>query len=483
MASRYPTTKVSSYCYHPVHVVDENKDIFVPCGKCDGCRLHQANTWSQRLGMDMESCPNSIFFNLTWNNKYLPKLIYDRNQHRLISDHSLNIRFDSVKDVPRKDNIVLEEKSFVKITHFDGDFLAYASKRDIQLWLKILRKKIFDIYGKGTKNTSLRYFIISEFGPTTFRPHIHGVLMPEDREVAETILSERFIYTSWQMCDENRVTPFTHFADSGAKGYVTQYLTSSANLPRIYQLCKEVRSWRLSSKAQAVGLAAFSDAEVFRHISDGNMEYVRTIPRLGNKVVLSYPTYLLNRLFPKCYRYGVSSSSRIEFVYGSLLRNICLGRYPSALYTSWLRAFLHPNDYQAAKAAARFCTNRHALTHYLYSLDMVYYKRSMHVLKKWYYDMENINISLRPFDYLLMYDNWNQVIQNSRANIGSWRLAFDLFFASIGLDLNCFEVDARLIYKGYNMTDPQYVLEVQKIKQDMIKQSKYNEYSGNCPHF
>ena len=97
MRSRYPTTKVSSYCYHPIHVVDDTKDIYVPCGKCDGCRLHKANEWSQRLGMDMESNPNSIFFSLTWNNKYLPKLIYDKKQHRLISDHNLNIIFS--KDI------------------------------------------------------------------------------------------------------------------------------------------------------------------------------------------------------------------------------------------------------------------------------------------------------------------------------------------------------------------------------------------------
>ena len=482
MRSRYPTTKVSSYCYHPIHVVDDTKDIYVPCGKCDGCRLHKANEWSQRLGMDMESNPNSIFFSLTWNNKYLPKLIYDKKQHRLISDHDLNIRFDSKKDVLRKDNIVLQEKSFVKITHFDGDFLPYASKRDVQLWLKILRKKIFEIYGNREKNTNIRYFIISEFGPSTYRPHLHGVLLPEDRSVAETIMSERLIYSCWQMCDENRVVPFTHFADSGAKGYVTQYLTCSANLPKIYQLCKEVRPWRLSSKTQAVGLATFSTEEVFENVSRGNLEYTRVIPRLGTKNVLCYPSYLLRRLFPKCYRYGVSSDARIQFVYGGLLRNICIGGYPNTLYSSWLRAFMHPNDYAAAKAAARFCTNRFALTHYLYTLDMLYYKRSMNVLSKWYFEQQNMNIPARSFDFLLMYNNWNEVIQGARSNLGNWSLTFDLFFSSLGLDMSPFDIDARTIYKGHNMTDEQYIKEVDKIKQDMIKQSKYNELSGNCPH-
>ena len=37
MASRYPSIKVVDYCFNPRHVVDEDKDIIVPCGKCEGC--------------------------------------------------------------------------------------------------------------------------------------------------------------------------------------------------------------------------------------------------------------------------------------------------------------------------------------------------------------------------------------------------------------------------------------------------------------
>ena len=54
--------------------MDENKDIIVPCGKCDGCRLHKANEWMLRVANEIESSTYSIFFTLTYSNKYLPCL-------------------------------------------------------------------------------------------------------------------------------------------------------------------------------------------------------------------------------------------------------------------------------------------------------------------------------------------------------------------------------------------------------------------------
>ena len=128
MASRYPITQVVDYCYNPIHVVDDDKDIIVPCGRCDGCLLHKANEWSMRCGMEIEDTPCTIFGSLTYENKYLPKLarvdsckfvrygnfksdgscdlIMD-SQSVWISDHPYNIRFNGVQDVLREDHITV----------------------------------------------------------------------------------------------------------------------------------------------------------------------------------------------------------------------------------------------------------------------------------------------------------------------------------------------------------------------------------------
>ena len=74
MASRYVSTPVVDYCFNPIRVFDDGKDIIVPCGKCDGCLLHKANEWSMRCGMEIEGSPATIFGSLTYSNKYYPKL-------------------------------------------------------------------------------------------------------------------------------------------------------------------------------------------------------------------------------------------------------------------------------------------------------------------------------------------------------------------------------------------------------------------------
>ena len=153
MVSRFPSFTPVDYCFNPVHIKDDQRDILVPCGKCDGCRLHKANDWSFRLVDELENCPNSIFFTLTYNNKFLPKLLLDRYDvdqdgcyfYHYISDHPDNVRFNSVSVVPRNEGLKINTcYPPIPVQHSDVFCLAYASKKDIQLWLKLLRQKLFE---------------------------------------------------------------------------------------------------------------------------------------------------------------------------------------------------------------------------------------------------------------------------------------------------------------------------------------------------
>lgn len=486
MRSRYPETKVSSYCYHPIHVVDDTKDIYVPCGKCDGCRLHKANEWSMRVGNEIECNPFSIFFSLTYSNKFLPRLLYDPDKRVMFSDHVQNIRFDGTKVVRRKDDLVLSLKKFIPARNLQGNYLPYASKRDIILWLKLIRKNLiengftnrFDVSGKPLP--LFRYFIISEYGPTTYRPHFHGLIFPSNEEISAFIL-ERCIFPCWQMCDEDRVQPYVHYCDSGARGYVTQYLTMSADLPAVYKCYKELAPFRLSSKSPSIGSTSFVAKEVFQNVSQRIMVYSKQIARLGVKAILSYPSYYGNSLFPKCFRYGVSSSQRIQFVYGCLLRATYKGGYPYFVCSSWFRALLHPLDYAAAKAAYKFCYDVRGLDYFLYTLDMYYYLRSMSVLRKWYEEQQTIDLAKRPYDFLLLYDNLNEFVFGARFDTGTKRLAFQYFFEPLGI-FDPLDLSERDIYQGHRDPNNVYQREVSSIVQSMVKESKYNEFSGNCPY-
>lgn len=97
-----------------------------PCGKCLACRINKTRQWTMRLLNEEVYAKTAFFITLTYDDEHLP--------------HGEN-GFQSV------------------------------SKSDVQLFLKRLRKK-YQVYGK---DYPIRYFINSEYGPETLRPHYHGI--------------------------------------------------------------------------------------------------------------------------------------------------------------------------------------------------------------------------------------------------------------------------------------------------------------------
>lgn len=513
MASRTPVSEHFDYCYHPVHVIDDNKDIIVPCGKCAGCLLHQANVWSMRVGCEIESTPNSIFFTLTYSNKYLPtfKFIprgsFSQNGAQVeygiyTSHHDLNVRFNGKEDVLRSDDIepIESVRQDFPITNYSvylqskglsyktGDYISYLSKRDIQLWLKLIRKDLNDnFYGNSREIKGFRYFIIGELGETLFRCHYHGVIFPSDAQQAAFIL-EHSLYKNWQMCVPSQFFPYAHFCDSGVRGYITQYLNSFVNVPKIYKENKGIGRLRLASKSPAIGFVLQNKAQIFEDVSAGIIEYTKTVKRVGSPFTLVYPKDFCASVFPKCYRFGTYDFSRLLNVYGSIWQALCsrFGReyrkltgITVDLLLSYFRAFLHPLDYNAASRCYHICTELgFPPFHYLYCLDMYYYKRNMLTLKMWY-EFQEKYIS-DPLLVIASYSTsfWFLKEQNPilLANFAEgFRLDVDYL---LNADLKCFQNDLHRIFKDFHSC---YVNEVSAISQDMVKLPKFKELINQSP--
>lgn len=482
MASRYPVVKSSHYCFHPRLIFQNGTELLVPCGKCDGCLLHKANDWSMRLGSDIEANRNSIFFTLTYNNKYIPYAI-PITAHTFAVNHPFNIRYDSVKDKEREEDFqYLFSSSPVPITNGRLDCIPYLSKRDIQLWLKSLRKSI-DLNFKlhGTDN-NIRYFIVGEYGPTKYRPHYHGVIIAQSHEVSEFLIHSA-LYQNWKMCDKSLFDKYTHYCDSGAKGYVTQYLTSFANLPKVYQ-SKEIKPFRLASKRTATGTTAFNFAEVFQNVLDGNIEYVKQVPRIGEQYIFRYPKEIANTLFPKCYRYSELSFDGLLRVYGRLYT--IRRKFPTHFCIVFDRLYpeLHASDINATKVCMKWCDKFEISPFvYVYALDMFYYKCNMVTLKNWY---DSQDVVLKGFDALKEYSNFG--IKCLQYRIGALSPIqvrnFRWFCESFGVHLDDIdlltsrEIDDMLKYTPSD----EYVLSVQDVIANAVKMPKYNELTGQSPH-
>lgn len=98
----------------------------VPCGKCSECRNCSRNDWFVRCFYEWRSSAQSYFYTLTYNNDFLP--------------HSLGY--------------------------------PCFSKRDVQLFIKLLRKRLVDI--------KLKYMITCEYGEKYGRPHYHALFFLSD---------------------------------------------------------------------------------------------------------------------------------------------------------------------------------------------------------------------------------------------------------------------------------------------------------------
>lgn len=106
----------------------------VSCGHCIGCRLDYSRSWADRMMLELETAKKAIFVTLTYDNA------------------SINIK-----------------------TNPEGDPIGYTvDKRDCQLFMKRLRRAYDGTNGKPL--VKIRFYLASEYGPSTLRPHNHAII-------------------------------------------------------------------------------------------------------------------------------------------------------------------------------------------------------------------------------------------------------------------------------------------------------------------
>lgn len=482
MASRYSEYRLMSYCFSPRVIVRDGEKYTVPCGKCDGCLLHRSNLWSSRLQQEIEANPFSIFGTLTYNNKFLPTLkrveLHDGTGCSCwFSDHDDNIRFDGKRVVKRCDGIsVIGQSSSIPIQNDSRtDVINYASKRDIQLWLKLVRKDLTEnFYDSGN---FFRYFVVSEVGPTTLRNHEHFLIFVKDKEIADYLVKTS-LYQNWQMCDETLFKLHLSYCDGGTARYVANYVNSYSRLPKIYHH-RELRPFRLSSKSPAIGYCTYDKKEIEESYIEGDGTYVRKVSNAKQNHILCYSSEYLRSVFPKCYRFGELSPSGLLYVYGYLYRAIEGTGLSCLLLSSQLSKVSHVADWLAMKKCYDYCVEFGCTPfHYLYVLDLVYYKSAMRALRMQYEYLEAH--SLNYVACIAMYSNLLDYVSNLDFLSDSEKLMLDYFFENFGIYDYSFMNREDFIYIDPDL--PKYMREVSDIVSNLQKMPKYNELSGRSPH-
>lgn len=274
-------------CLHPIRIKNPNYKIengfegneycFVPCGRCAACIVSNANEWRVRLQIENDNCESSYFVTLTYDDEKLPIGIYP----------------DSFGD---------------------SHVVPYVCKRDVQLFFKRLRKSFPD--------SKIRYFLVSEYGPTTYRPHYHCILFNLPRFSDNDLLNESKVVKTLQRVWSNGFITVDKVT-SGRISYVTKYLSCVTDLPDWFP-----RPFRLMSRNPGIGQSYLDkNGVVDWHRSELACYY----PSFGDKLRL--PRYLKDKIFDDDMKAEISEHvqkvRRERFI--NDVENAALGGYDSVV--------------------------------------------------------------------------------------------------------------------------------------------------------
>lgn len=267
MISKELQNKLVTRCQHPRTVVNKytHESVVVPCGQCPSCVLRRSSIQTNLLTTYSAQFRYVYFVTLTYAPCFLPTLevsvveactddiadvscIPDINHLDVNDDNSYLFGFRSV---PRTSSVKVKgstvERTFKdpyvqfsypmkpkellsilgKIKHDVPNRIPYVCNRDLDLFLKRLRSYYPD--------EKLRYYAVSEYGPSSYRPHWHLLLFSNSERFSQTVLENVPKAWSYGRCDASLSRGF-------AAPYVASYVNSFVSLPDFYtQMPKVVR--------------------------------------------------------------------------------------------------------------------------------------------------------------------------------------------------------------------------------------------------
>lgn len=254
----YPFVK----CLEPKYIRNKytNEPMIVGCGKCEACLSRKASMSTLKCRLESKMSIYQRFVTLTYNEDCVPRMKLDECYE--VVDESTGIVHSPIhpyayfentgrlaENVPRVLSYCPSLESHLEIVNKVGhQDLPHLSKRDLQLFIKRLRKYISD-YGK--KNNipigTLRYYACGEYGPVHFRPHYHLILWYICDEI-DKIINEA-VYSCWSFGRVDSQIP----RDDVTK-YIAKYVNGNCRLPQVF---KQPQTRPFSLHSQHLGESFF----------------------------------------------------------------------------------------------------------------------------------------------------------------------------------------------------------------------------------
>ncbi|UPW42052.1 replication initiator protein [Dipodfec virus RodF1_11] len=327
------------YHYHTIKNPYTGHEIETTCGRCKPCLEIKAN--SRQSKIYKHSILNSenlcLFFTNDYSNDYIPYIfrsdidklfssnyelpIYRDSNRRFIFDrHTGKSRLKQIKNTDSHGNIKpfvvgkiedVEEMSFIKHTSdlfkipgivknksFDSEKIPVSLSSDFSLFVKRLRRYL-SYYGLPAL---LSYYRVSEYGPTTFRPHFHCLLWfsVTFSSTDPALLSKlkKAVCKAWPYSDLSEDDRKISIARNPA-AYVSSYMSMPTECSSFYY-SRTIRP--KSSHSQGFAFSSKKDPSlVLELIRRGDILFhEKYINKKGELVEVDdfIPDYILRRLFP-----------------------------------------------------------------------------------------------------------------------------------------------------------------------------------------
>lgn len=259
MITKELQNKLVTRCQNPRTVVNKytHEPVVVSCGSCPSCVLRRSGIQTNLLTSYSAQFRYVYFVTLTYAPCFLPTLevsvvetctddIADVSVVPDINDldaRDPNTYLFGFRSVPRSASVKLKnstvERTFKdpdvmfsypmtpkellsilnKVKHNVPNRIPYVCNRDLDLFLKRLRSYYPD--------EKLRYYAVSEYGPTSYRPHWHLLLFSDSERFSKTVLENVSKAWSYGRCDASLSRGF-------AAPYVASYVNSFVSLPTFF---------------------------------------------------------------------------------------------------------------------------------------------------------------------------------------------------------------------------------------------------------
>lgn len=314
-ANIYPFVK----CLSPQVIRNKytHEQMMVSCGKCEACLKRKSSMSTLKCQLENKNHLFSKFVTLTYSEDNVPRMHIEKLEQ--VQDeyncvHDLLFPYVYVENDTRldgKDKLALYNLQSLE-THnkltakVENAELPYLSKRDLQLFIKRLRRyyeRIKD--SKGIKNTEIRYFACGEYGPIHYRPHYHLILWTSDAQVRKTL--PQAIRACWKLGRVSTETP----RDDVSK-YVAKYVNGNCYLPEVY-LSAKIKPFSLHSQHLGEQIFQARKEEIYESA---------TKDIIGKSIIINDTNTEIHMwrslkafYFPRCKAYDLCTSQQRLYAY------------------------------------------------------------------------------------------------------------------------------------------------------------------------